>query len=63
MSFHERRKRLRNQVDLDDPAYIEIHHTFGPVRKSVYKVLEYDEYGMSFLIPQADGYFRPGVPR
>ncbi|MCP4197262.1 MAG: hypothetical protein GY762_08940, partial [Proteobacteria bacterium] len=62
IGVHERRKRLRNQVEHTDPAVIEIRHTFGPVRKSVYKVLEYDEYGLSFLVPLVDGYFRPGVP-
>jgi hypothetical protein len=62
MGGHERRKQHRNQVDLNNPASIEIHHTFGPVRKSVYNVLEHDESGLSFLIPEDDGYFRPGVP-
>jgi extracellular factor (EF) 3-hydroxypalmitic acid methyl ester biosynthesis protein len=62
IDVRERRKRLRNQVELADPALIEIRHTFGPVRKSVYKVLEHDEYGMSFLVPLVDGYFHPGVP-
>jgi hypothetical protein len=46
----------------DDSAVVEIKHTFGPVKKSIHKVLEYDEKGMSFLVPASEGYFRPGAP-
>ncbi len=62
MSVHERRKRPRDPADFDDSAFIEIRHTFGPIRKSVYKVLEFNEWGTSFLVPTSDGYFAPGFP-
>ncbi|MCP4601084.1 MAG: methyltransferase domain-containing protein [Proteobacteria bacterium] len=62
MTIRERRKRPRNQTEISDSAFIEIRHTFGPVRKSVYKVLEHDEHGMSFLVPMVDGYFQHGHP-
>ncbi len=62
MSVHERRKKPRNLDGLEGSAFIEISHTFGPIRKSVYKAVEYDEHGVSFLVPISDGYFRPGQP-
>jgi len=60
--MRERRKRIRNTVVEDDPLFIEIHHTFGQVRKSVYKIVEFDEYGLSFFVPVAEGYFPVGMP-
>ncbi len=62
MTVQERRKRPRNQKEISNSTFVEIRHTFGPVRKSVYKVLEHNEHGMSFLVPMVDGYFRPGHP-
>lgn len=62
MSIQERRKRPRNETELDNAVFIEIRHTFGPVRKSVYKVLEFNEYGTSFLVPTSDGYLSTGAP-
>ena len=62
MDNQERRRRKRNKDDFDNPASIEIHHSAGPVAKSVYNVLEYDEYGLSFLMPEIDSNFRPGEP-
>ena len=62
MSLRERRKKPRNSELLNGSAFIEIQHTFGPVRKSVYKVVEFDEHGTSFLMPTSDGYFREGQP-
>jgi extracellular factor (EF) 3-hydroxypalmitic acid methyl ester biosynthesis protein len=61
-TVRERRQQPRNDVEIDAPAFIEIRHTYGPVRKSVYKVVEYNEGGTSFLVPVADGYFRSGYP-
>lgn len=62
MSVSERRKRTREENAQQVPAFIEIRHTFGPIRKSIYKVLEYNEYGTSFLIPTTDGFFPSGTP-
>lgn len=62
MSVYERRKKPRTSDGLNGSAFIEIRHTFGPVRKSVYKVLEFNEHGTSFLMPASDGYFRTGHP-
>ena len=58
----ERRKKIRNSAVSDDSMFIEIHHTFGQVKKSVYKIVEFDEYGLSFLMPIDDGYFAVGMP-
>ena len=58
----ERRQRPRNPINLEAPAFIEIKHTYGPIRKSVYRVAEYNDFGTSFLVPAADGYFRAGYP-
>ena len=62
MSLRERRRKPRNSDDLGGSAFIEIRHSFGPIRKSVYKVVEFNEHGISFLMPTADGYFREGQP-
>ena len=62
MGVDEERRQKRNRVDLDSAASIEIHHTFGPVEKSVYEDLEHHEHGLSFSMPESDGYFRPGAP-
>jgi extracellular factor (EF) 3-hydroxypalmitic acid methyl ester biosynthesis protein len=62
MSVPERRKKAVNIDESAGPAFIEIQHTFGPVRKSVYKVVEFNEHGTSFLMPATDGYFRSGQP-
>lgn len=62
MSIAERRKRPRSTSPLADSVFAELRHTFGPVRKSVYKVLELDEFGFSFVMPVAEGYFAPDTP-
>jgi extracellular factor (EF) 3-hydroxypalmitic acid methyl ester biosynthesis protein len=62
MSVQERRKKPRESDGLSGSSFIEIRHTFGPVRKSVYKVLEFNEHGTSFLMPASDGFFRSGHP-
>ncbi|MBN1981077.1 MAG: hypothetical protein JW795_06075 [Chitinivibrionales bacterium] len=43
-------------------AYVEIEHTYGAAGKSVYTIIEYDESGLSFLIPFAHGYFLVDTP-
>jgi len=58
----ERRKRQRNGSVSGDSVFVELRHTFGPVKKSVCKVVELDEFGLSFLVPVADGYFAPDTP-
>lgn len=62
MVQRERRKASRTASAAEGPVFVELRHTFGPTRKSVYKVLEHDEYGLSFLVPTADGYFAAGTP-
>ena len=62
VTVRERRQQPRNDTEINEPAFIEIRHTFGPIRKSVYKVVEYNEGGTSFLVPVSDGYFRAGYP-
>ncbi len=62
MSYNEKRKRKRSAPILDDPVLIEIEHPFGPIKKAVYRVREFDEFGLSFLIPSHEGYFLPGTP-
>ena len=51
-----------NTAGICEPAFIEIRHTFGPNRKSVYKVVETSENGTSFLVPVTEGFFRVGYP-
>lgn len=62
MNVQERRKRPRNSSTPEESSFIEIRHTFGPVRKSVYRVVEFNEDGISFLVPVSDGYFNVGFP-
>ncbi len=62
MNVQERRKRPRNSSAPEDSSFIEIRHTFGPVRKSVYRVVEFNDDGISFLVPVSDGYFNVGFP-
>jgi 2-polyprenyl-3-methyl-5-hydroxy-6-metoxy-1,4-benzoquinol methylase len=57
----ERRKKVREETGFDS-AFIEIDHSFGPLKKSVYKIIEYNEFGLSFLVPHSDGYFMVGTP-
>jgi hypothetical protein len=61
MIFHEKRRRQRAPIPNYD-AEIEIEHTYGQNRKSVYKIVEYGEFGLSFLVPFEDGYFLVGTP-
>ncbi len=58
----ERRRRPRTGAVAGDSVFVELRHTFGPVRKTVCKVVELDEFGLSFLVPVADGYFPPDTP-
>ena len=58
----EKRRHIRTTPDSDPSSVIEIRHTFGPQRTSVFKINEFDEYGLSFFIPVTKGYFRPGTP-
>ncbi len=58
----ERRKNTRNGTLANEVTFIEIEHSFGSVKRSVYKVKEYDELGLSFFVPVSDGYFLPGTP-
>lgn len=62
MSFDEKRRFKRTPIIFNNDADIEIDHTYGLNRKSYYKVLEYSEYGLSFLVPFDDGYFLVGTP-
>ena len=57
----EKRKRIRTLLE-NSSVFIEIEHSFGRQKKSVYKVNEFDEYGLSFFIPYSDGYFLTGTP-
>ena len=57
----ERRRRQRNRADFDNPVSIEIQRSHGPVEKSVYDVLEWDEHGLSFMMPEGDDHFRTGA--
>lgn len=62
MSIREKRRKPRSSEGIGESVFIEIRHTFGPVRKSVYKVLELDEFGLSFLMPKEDGHFATDTP-
>ncbi|MBN2144171.1 MAG: hypothetical protein JW774_06070 [Candidatus Aureabacteria bacterium] len=58
----EKRKRIRTCLLESSSVFIEIEHSFGHQKKSVYKVNEFDEFGLSFFIPYSDGYFLIGTP-
>lgn len=58
----EKRHHLRSTSSLVDQAVIEIKHSFGKKKKSVFQINEFDEHGLSFFIPVSEGYFRPGTP-
>ncbi len=62
MLTQEKRKHLRSTECSGEKAVIEVKHSFGKVKKSVFQINEFDEYGLSFLIPVSEGYFRPGTP-
>ncbi len=62
MAIAERRKHTRSPIAKGESVFVEIRHTFGPIKKSVYKVLDLDEFGMSFLVPVEDGYFALNTP-
>ena len=62
MIVNEKRKATRINPIESEPAFLQIKHTFGNSDKSVYKVDEFDEFGLSFFVPVNDGYFLPGTP-
>jgi extracellular factor (EF) 3-hydroxypalmitic acid methyl ester biosynthesis protein len=56
-------KRHFNRIPSQNgAAEIEIDHSYGQVNKSIYKIIEYSEFGLSFLVPFEDGYFLVGTP-
>ncbi len=57
----EKRKKFRKIIE-ESNSFVEIKHSFGSLKKSVYEVIEYDEYGLSFLIPFSEGYFMVDTP-
>jgi extracellular factor (EF) 3-hydroxypalmitic acid methyl ester biosynthesis protein len=61
MTNDEKRRFQRIPVT-EGIAEIEIEHTYGQINKSIYKVIEYSEFGLSFLMPFDDGYFLVGTP-
>ncbi len=58
----EKRSSPRTTEQPAGAVFIEIEHSYGPLRTSVYRVLEEDERGLSFLVPGEDGYFLEGTP-
>ena len=61
MIIHENRRTKRiNQLE-SGLVFLQIKHTFGNLNHSVYKVGEFDEFGLSFFVPADDGYFLPGT--
>jgi extracellular factor (EF) 3-hydroxypalmitic acid methyl ester biosynthesis protein len=60
--INDEKRRLKRLPPTDGDAVVEIEHTFGPVPKSVYKIIEYSEFGLSILIPHQDGYYLVGTP-
>jgi chemotaxis methyl-accepting protein methylase len=62
MPAYERRKTPRNSNNENGAALIELDHSFGAVKNSVYKINEYGESGLSFLVPHSDGYFITNTP-
>lgn len=62
MIVNEKRKTTRINPIESEPVFLQIKHTFGNFDKSVYKVGEFDEFGLSFFVPLKDGYFLPGTP-
>ena len=59
--LNERRKTSRGSSFIGD-AFVEITHSFGAQKKSVYSIHAYDEFGLSILIPERDGYFLQDKP-
>lgn len=62
MLISEKRTKDRNSNTAHGEPLIEIHHSFGTHKRSVYQVQECDENGLSFLIPRSDGYFMTDTP-
>lgn len=58
----EKRASRRTAEQPPGAVFIEIEHSYGPRRTSVYRILEEDERGLSFLVPGEDGYFLEGTP-
>ncbi|MHB8834429.1 MAG: O-methyltransferase [Candidatus Methylomirabilia bacterium] len=58
----DKRSSRRSGEQPAGAVFIEIEHSYGPRRTSVYRVLEEDERGLSFLVPGEDGYFLEGTP-
>jgi extracellular factor (EF) 3-hydroxypalmitic acid methyl ester biosynthesis protein len=58
----EEKRQFNRALSVDGTAGIEIDHTYGQVNKSTYKIVEYGEFGLSFLVPSDDGYFLVGTP-
>ena len=59
---NDEKRRFQRMPVTEGKAEIEIEHTYGQIRKSIYKVIEYSEFGLSFLMPCEDGYFLVGTP-
>lgn len=58
----EKRSSRRSAEQPTGTVFIEIEHSYGPRKTSVYRVLEEDERGLSFLVPGEDGFFLEGTP-
>lgn len=58
----EKRSSRRTAGQPPEAIFIEVEHSYGPRKASVYRVLEADERGLSFLVPGEDGYFLDGTP-
>jgi hypothetical protein len=56
------KRRVKRPVLSNTDAHIEIEHTYGKLQKTAYKILEYGEFGLSFLVPAEEGYFLVGTP-
>ncbi len=61
-SSSERRKTQRGFHEQNNDSVIEIRHTYGPEKRTVYQLCEYNENGLSFLVPREHGYFMAGTP-
>jgi len=62
MAQNDQRRKRRTASPDKQGTLIEIRHTHGEQRKSIFSVNEFDEFGLSFLMPKKQGYFLPGTP-
>jgi extracellular factor (EF) 3-hydroxypalmitic acid methyl ester biosynthesis protein len=58
----DRRKGQRGEGADAGKEFIEIQHTYGSRKTSVYQLVERNEGGLSFLVPASEGYFLAQTP-